>query len=208
MKKKKSDQETRIFSSLLRVIPKSIWLSMKRLKIKWNWKEQEDILCPEIQKGKKKKNLPLYHPRFTRLACELLYQLFTHWGFVVIEVFYFWAQMLILLCSSQNLISYSWLRWYNHIHIHITHTNTLLHIKIYFPFQETVNQACKSERSRKKYTSVAVNRSKRRKMSYGCHYISFMFKRTFCNMNIQFTKPCYKSTIISEKFILLACVIS
>lgn len=92
--------------------------------------------------------------------------------------------MLILLCFSQNLISYSDCSDII-TYIYTQHAHTLLHIKIYFPYQETVNQEYKSDRKSKEYTSVAVNRSKTRKMSYRCHYISFMFKRTFCNMNIQ-----------------------
>ena len=37
-----------ISSNVLRGIPKSIWLSVKGLKIKYNGKHQEDILDPEI----------------------------------------------------------------------------------------------------------------------------------------------------------------
>lgn len=37
-----------ISSNVLRGIPKSIWLSVKGLKIKYSGKHQEDILDPEI----------------------------------------------------------------------------------------------------------------------------------------------------------------
>ena len=52
--------------------------------MKYNGDYQEDILGPET---KRKKKLPSYHPSFTLRTHELLHQLFTPSGFVIIEVF-------------------------------------------------------------------------------------------------------------------------
>jgi hypothetical protein len=146
-----------------------------------------------------------------------LYQLFTHLGLVIIEVFYFWAQMLILLCSSQNLISYSdysYIITHTHTHTH-THTLTLLRIKVYFPFQEIINTVYKSERRRMKYASVAVNRTKREKWVIGviihhsCWkelFVTWIFNLQSLDINqpssvkdLSYLPVCYSNSFLYER---------